>query len=100
MQRHKREVHAAVNAAIVGVTGRSDAPNLGASILVIIDEVPEGNWGARGRTISLAAIADTVGLPKDGERFAWVQAYFAAKRRQFANAGYPADAGGLLDPQQ
>jgi phenylpyruvate tautomerase PptA (4-oxalocrotonate tautomerase family) len=97
---HKSEVHAAVNAAIVGVTGRSDAPNLGASILVIIDEVPEGNWGARGRTISLAAIADTVGLPKDGERFAWVQAYFAAKRRQFANAGYPADAGGLLDPQQ
>jgi len=94
---HKTEVHVAVNAAIVDIAGRTDAPNLGASVLVVIDEVLEGNWGARGRTISLASIADTVGLPKDGERFAWVRAYFTAKGRQFAAAGYPADTGGLLN---
>ncbi len=38
-------------------------------MLVIIDEVPEGNWGARGQIISLAMIADAVGLAKTGERF-------------------------------
>ena len=74
-------------------------PDAGASVLVVIDEVTEGNWGAAGRTISLNSIAVTVGLPKDGERFAWVRAYFAAKRRQFEAAGYPADVGGLMQPE-
>lgn len=92
----KSKVHAAVNAAIVDVMGHTDSPNEGASVLVVINEVTEGNWGARGKTISLASIADTVGLPKDGERFAWVRSYFAAKARQFAAAGYPVDTGGLL----
>ncbi|MGO9688658.1 MAG: 4-oxalocrotonate tautomerase, partial [Syntrophobacteraceae bacterium] len=66
------------------------------SVQVIIDEVTEGNWGSHGKTISLVGIAGTVGLPKGGERFQWVQAYFDAKARQFAAAGYPADVGGLL----
>lgn len=91
---HKSEVHAAVNEAIVAVVGAKSST--GSSALVIIDEVTEGNWGAAGRTISLASIADNVGLPKDGARFAWVREYFDAKARQFAAAGYPADAGGLL----
>jgi len=94
--RHKSEVHAWVNAAIVAATGGSDAPDAGRSALVVIDEVTEGNWGAAGRTISLNAIAGSVGLARGGDRFAWVQAYFAAKRRQFDAAGYPADAGGLM----
>jgi phenylpyruvate tautomerase PptA (4-oxalocrotonate tautomerase family) len=94
--RHKSDVHVSVNVAIIAVTGDDGGPNAGGSILVIIDEVPEGNWGASGRTISLNAIAGTVGLSKDGDRFAWVQAYFAAKKRQFEAAGYPADVGGLL----
>lgn len=93
---HKSEVHAAVNGAILGVLGGADHPDAGASILVVIDEVTEGNWGARGQTISLATISEAVGLPKDGERYAWVRAYFAAKGRQYAAAGYPSDTGGLL----
>jgi phenylpyruvate tautomerase PptA (4-oxalocrotonate tautomerase family) len=93
---HKSEVHAAVNAAIVDVLGHSSDPNAGASVLVVIDEVTEGNWGAGGKTISLASIAGTVGLPKNGERFDWVRSYFEAKARQFAAARYPADTGGLL----
>ncbi len=52
--------------------------------------------GARGRTISLACTADKVGLPKNGERFKWVQSYSSAKSRQRAAAGYPKDTGGLL----
>jgi len=92
----KSDVHSAVNAAIVDVIDGTRQAKLGSSVLVVIDEVPEGNWGAAGRTISLASIADAVGLDRDSKRFAWVQAYFTAKRRQYAAAGYPADIGGLL----
>ena len=92
---HKTQVHQMVTAAILEVTGHGAAAE-GGSIQVILDEVSEGDWGAGGRTISLDSIADSVGLPKDGERFTWVKAYFAAKARQYAAAGYPADAAGLL----
>ena len=60
-QTHKTEVHVAVHAAIVDVTGKASDPAQGASVQVIINEVTEGNWAAHGRAISLAAIADTVG---------------------------------------
>jgi phenylpyruvate tautomerase PptA (4-oxalocrotonate tautomerase family) len=93
---HKSEVHAGVNEAILDVMGGTAAGNPGASALVVIDEVTEGNWGAGGRTISLDGIADSVGLSKSGERFQWVRAYFEAKARQFSEAGYPAGTGGLL----
>jgi phenylpyruvate tautomerase PptA (4-oxalocrotonate tautomerase family) len=92
---HKSAVHASVNEAIVGAVGTRD--DSGASVLVVIDEVTEGNWGAGGHTISLATIADNVGLSKDCARFAWVRDYFDAKARQFASAGFPADTGGLLN---
>jgi phenylpyruvate tautomerase PptA (4-oxalocrotonate tautomerase family) len=96
-QTHKSEVHAMVNAAFLRVLGEDAGDSRqGSSVLVIIEEVTEGNWGSGGRTISLASIADAVGLSKSGARFRWVQAYFAAKMRQFAAAGYPADTGGLL----
>ena len=95
-QAHKTEVHVAVTAAILAVSGNPNDAGQGGSVQVIIDEVTEGNWASHGKTISLASIADTVGLPKDGERFQWVQAYFNAKARERAAAGYPADAGGLL----
>lgn len=95
-QAHKSEVHAMVNAAFVGTLGDPGNPEHGASILVTIEEVTEGNWGCKGKTISLASIADSVGLAKGSERFKWVKAYFAAKARQFAAAKYPAGTGGLL----
>lgn len=90
---HKNEVHAGVAAAIIEVTG-SDAP--GNSILTVINEVTEGNWGNAGRPISLESIAATVGQPTDGPRFRWSHDYFQAKARVMAQAGYPNDAGGLL----
>lgn len=95
-QLHKTEVHAAVHEAILACIDGPPNPQRGASVQVIIDEITEGNWGAGGRTISLSSIADTVGQPRGGERFQWVRAYFAAKARQFAAAGYPPDTGGLM----
>ena len=96
-QAHKTEVHVAVTAAVVAIAGDPNDPRQGGSVQVIIEEVTEGNWASHGKTISLASIADTVGLPKNGERFQWVRSYFDAKARQRALAGYPADVGGLLD---
>ncbi|TCR65617.1 tautomerase family protein [Bosea sp. BK604] len=95
---HKSEVHAWVTEAILAVRPAS-GPQAGHSIQVIVNEIPEGNWAAAGRTISLANIAESVGLPKTGSRFAWAKAYFAAKARARAAAGYPADAGGLWADQ-
>jgi phenylpyruvate tautomerase PptA (4-oxalocrotonate tautomerase family) len=95
-QTHKSEVHAMVNAAFIAVLGDPGDARQGTSILVTIEEVTEGNWGCSGKTLSLASIADAVGLPKTGDRFRWLQAYFAAKARQFRTASYPADTGGLL----
>lgn len=96
---HKTEVHAGVNAAIMDVLGASGRTDAGGSAQVVLQEVPEGNWGCGGRTISLASIAGAVGLSKTSERFAWVRSYFAAKARAYRAAGFPEDAGGLLpDP--
>jgi phenylpyruvate tautomerase PptA (4-oxalocrotonate tautomerase family) len=97
---HKTEVHAAVNAAILEVIGHQGDPGASANILVIINEVPEGNWGAGGKTIGLDTIAEAVGLPKNGERFQWVEKYFAAKQRALHSAGYPDDTGGLISPER
>jgi phenylpyruvate tautomerase PptA (4-oxalocrotonate tautomerase family) len=97
---HKSEVHSSVNAAILEATGHQAEPGAGANILVVINEVPEGNWGAGGKTIGLGTISEAVGLPHDGERFQWVERYFAAKQRALKSAGYPDDMGGLLTSGQ
>jgi len=90
---HKNEVHAWVATAIREATG---ATELSTSILTVIDEVTEGNWGNQGLPISLESIAATVGQTEDGPRLAWSRRYFAAKARVMDSAGYPIDAGGLL----
>lgn len=89
---HKNEVHGWVAAAITEAMGSGEP---GKSILTVINEVTEGNWGNAGHPISLASIADSVGLSKASDRFAWSKSYFEAKARAMAEAGYPADAGGL-----
>jgi phenylpyruvate tautomerase PptA (4-oxalocrotonate tautomerase family) len=93
-------VHASVNHAFLEVLGGGNSASAGGSILVSIEEVTEGDWGCAGRTISLASIADSVGLPVAGPRFRWVLEYFAAKARLFKSAGYPEDTGGLLPPKR
>lgn len=90
---HKNEIHAWVAAAITETVGASDP---GRSILTVIDEVTEGNWGDAGRPISLESIAETVGQSKQGGRLNWSRSYFEAKARAMTAAGYPKDAGGLL----
>jgi phenylpyruvate tautomerase PptA (4-oxalocrotonate tautomerase family) len=97
----KSGVQSDVTRAILAASGvpEGEPADWAHSILVVIDEVTEGNWAAGGRTISIASIADTVGLPKSGARFQWVRDYFGAKARQFGAAGYPSGVGGLLAPQ-
>jgi phenylpyruvate tautomerase PptA (4-oxalocrotonate tautomerase family) len=93
---HKTEVHVWVAAAIMEATGTKSDGAAASSIQVILDEVPEGNWGAGGHTISLESIADSVGMRKDSDRFAWVRSYFEAKARQMTMFDYPPDVGGLI----
>jgi phenylpyruvate tautomerase PptA (4-oxalocrotonate tautomerase family) len=90
---HKNEVHAWVSAAIREVV-KADAA--ATSVLTIIDEVTEGNWGSRGQPISLESISATVGQAQDGPRLRWSRRYFEAKARVMTGAGYPVDAGGML----
>jgi phenylpyruvate tautomerase PptA (4-oxalocrotonate tautomerase family) len=96
---HKNEVHAWFMQAIAEATGNPHPQPGAGSVLVIIDEVTGGNWSADGLPIHLASIAKTVGMPADGERMRWSHAYFDAKARQFAAAGYPSDVGGLWPKQ-
>jgi phenylpyruvate tautomerase PptA (4-oxalocrotonate tautomerase family) len=96
--QHKSDVQAWVTEACLAAT-EALGEDAGHSIQVIIDEIPEGHWAAAGHAISLANIADSVGLSKTGPRFAWSKTYFAAKARARAAAGYPADAGGLWADQ-
>jgi phenylpyruvate tautomerase PptA (4-oxalocrotonate tautomerase family) len=91
----KTEVHSWVNAAIVETMGCQDDPHAGANIMVIINEVPEGNWGANGKTIGMDYIPIAVGLSKQSERYKWVESYFAAKERALKAAGFPEDMGGV-----
>ncbi|MRG57785.1 4-oxalocrotonate tautomerase [Phyllobacterium sp. SYP-B3895] len=93
---HKSEVHAWVNQAIVDATGAAGRDDAGKSILVVIDEVPEGNWGCAGHTISMESISSSVGLAKTSQRYAWVEQYFAAKARMLTANDYPRDVGGVL----
>ena len=84
---HKNEVHAWVTSAITAVTGASEPGN---SILTVIDEVTEGNWGNGGHPISLENIAGAVGQSKEGARFKWSRSYFEAKARRRAGAALKA----------
>lgn len=90
---HKNEVHAWVAAAITEAMGTREP---GRNILTVINQVIEGDWGNAGHPISLESIAGTVGQAQDGPRLTWSRAYFQAKARAMAAAGYPTDAGGLL----
>jgi phenylpyruvate tautomerase PptA (4-oxalocrotonate tautomerase family) len=97
---HKSEVHAWVTQAILD-TAAGDVRAVGESVLVVIEEVKEGNWGAGGATISFNSIAESVGLSRASSRYLWTQDYFAAKARSLALGGYPKDVGGVpptLDP--
>lgn len=94
-QAHKSDVHAWVNDAILAATGAA-GQDAGRSILVVVDEVPEGNWGCAGKTISMESISASVGLAKTSQRYAWVEKYFAAKARMLTVFGYPGDMGGVL----
>ena len=47
-QTHKSAVHAMVNASFIEVLGGAGDPRAGASVLVILEEVIEGELGCPG----------------------------------------------------
>lgn len=95
--RDPQKSHSAVTRAIVDIESPG-TPSDGTNVVVIIEEVLEGNWGAAGKNLTLNKIADAVGLSRTGERFKWVRAYFDAKARSYDTAKYPADASGCVAP--
>lgn len=95
----KNDVHGWVAESILASTGVPRTPECGAGILVVIHEVTEGNWSAAGSPLSLEGIANSVGLSRQSERFAWSRRYFEAKARWLAGAGFPDDMGGVLPSQ-
>lgn len=88
-QAEKSEVHAKMNAILaktIGVDG--SFPNR-LTDWVIINEVPEGAWGASGVTVGVRAANEALGgLPERAEYF---ERYLTAKQLVSDKHGYPTD---------
>ncbi len=96
-QTFKEDIHAKVNAVFAEVLGWKD-PQDGFSAWVMIREMPEGSWGARGQTYTLERIARHAAVPPDPARRQFVKAYFEAKGVMYGRAGFPAHTSGLYKP--
>ncbi len=90
----KSQVHAAVNASILKITGTTDVPGAGRSAWVHVIEIPEGHWGTSGKTAGVMGIARIVGLAPQSPLLDYPRAYFDAKDRLYDAAGFPPDAAG------
>jgi phenylpyruvate tautomerase PptA (4-oxalocrotonate tautomerase family) len=88
-QAEKTVVHAEMNeilARIIDVDG--SFPNR-ATDWVIVNEVPEGSWGASGQTVSVRVANEVLGgSPARAEYF---ERLLAAKQRERETHGYPAE---------
>lgn len=88
-QAEKYDIHAKMNAIIartVGVDG--EFPNR-LTDWVIINEAPEGAWGASGVTIGVAAANEALGGSPD--RAEYFERHLAAKRRAAETLGFPTE---------
>lgn len=88
-QREKSSVHSKMNAIlakIIGVDG--NFPNR-LTDWVIINEVPEGAWGASGVTVGIREANEALGgSPNRSEYF---ERFLAAKQRVSVEHGYPTE---------
>jgi phenylpyruvate tautomerase PptA (4-oxalocrotonate tautomerase family) len=88
-QAEKSEVHAKMNdiiARTLGVDGRF--PNR-LTDWVIINEVPEGAWGASGVTVGVATANEALGGSPD--RAEYFERFLAAKHRAADTHGFPVE---------
>jgi len=93
-RERKSQVHAAVNASVLKVTGTTDVPGAGRSVWVHVIEIPEGHWGTSGKTAGVMGIAMVAGLTPQSPLLDYPRAYFNAKDRLYDTAGFPADTAG------
>jgi phenylpyruvate tautomerase PptA (4-oxalocrotonate tautomerase family) len=88
-QTEKSNVHAKMNDIIAGAFGLDGSFPNRLGDWVIINEVPEGAWGASGATVGIAAANDALGGAP--ERAEYYERHLAAKRRVAENHAFPVD---------
>ena len=90
-QDRKNAVHKAVNDSLFKVIGESSEHRAGSSAWVIINEVPEGHWGAMGRMVGIRRISQIAQMSPD--RADYFEPLLAAQKRVHEAHGYPPGAG-------
>ncbi len=90
-QERKTAVHEAVNQALVRVLGVGEEKAAGGSAWVIINEVPEGHWGAGARTVGIRRISKIAQMSPD--RAEYFEPLLAATKRMHDAHGYPVGTG-------
>jgi phenylpyruvate tautomerase PptA (4-oxalocrotonate tautomerase family) len=90
-QDRKNAVHKAVNDALFKVLGVAPEGRAGSSAWVLINEVPEGHWGAMGRMVGIRRISQLAQMSPD--RAEYFEPLLAALKRMHEANGYPAGAG-------
>lgn len=90
-QERKERVHEAINDAVLKVVGVAEDKQKGSSAWVLINEVPEGHWGAGGRMVGIRRISQIAQmLPERAEYF---EPLLAAQKRVHEAHSFPEGAG-------
>jgi phenylpyruvate tautomerase PptA (4-oxalocrotonate tautomerase family) len=94
-QTAKTQVHQDINSLFSEALGWPSEKD-GLNAWVLINEVPEGHWGAQGVTYTLGRMAKQTGVQQDPGRIDYIKSYFTAKGKAYQVAGYPTDVSGLF----
>lgn len=89
-QNDKTELHRAINEVISEVLGVDGTFPNRAGDWVLVREIPDGNWGVSGKTMSSAQIAEVVKTAP--ERVAYTEFLIQAEQRMRTAFGYPSGA--------
>jgi phenylpyruvate tautomerase PptA (4-oxalocrotonate tautomerase family) len=87
-QAEKTELQVAIHKAVTEILDLDGTFPCRIGDWVLIHEVPEGNWGAGGRTVGVSDIMAVGGGLE--ERNAYIEAFKAAEQRSRDAHGYPA----------
>lgn len=85
----KRQLHRALNDALVRVVLGEDAPTDALSNWIVIHEIDEGAWGVRGNSISVNDIFRANQATSD--RLAYTEAFLTAQAKLQAEFQFPRD---------
>lgn len=88
-QREKSAVHAAMNEVLSGVVGVDGSFPKRLTDWIIVNEVPEGNWGASGVTVGIRAANEALGgAPARADYF---ERFLTAKQHAKDAHGFPVE---------